>query len=107
MLSRRRCGVRPTEEQPMNVTTFSRLLCATALALSAQFVHAADTEPVTPTADKLAPVRAQIAAKQWKGAIDELKRINDTTSADWHNLMGYSLRKAKTPDLAAAEQHYN
>ena len=28
-----------------------------------------------------------------------LKRVNDTGSADWNSLMGYSLRKAKTPDL--------
>lgn len=91
----------------MKTTPLSRLLCAAALVLSAQVIHAADTAPVTPTEDKLAPARAQIAAQQWKGAIDELKRINDTTSADWHNLMGYSLRKAKTPDLEAAEKHYN
>jgi hypothetical protein len=30
-------------------------------------------------------------------AIDELKKVNDSGSADWNNLMGYSHRKAKTP----------
>src|SRR5213078_3527856 len=49
----------------------------------------------------------QIAVKQWRNAIDELKRINDTGSADWNNLMGYSLRKGKTPDLDGAEKFYN
>src|SRR6185503_7646019 len=39
-------------------------------------------------------------------AIDELKKVNDTGSADWNNLMGYSHRKAKTPDYAAAERYY-
>ncbi|HEV7914629.1 MAG TPA: tetratricopeptide repeat protein [Albitalea sp.] len=87
------------------MTTLSRLLTAGALAFAIHAAFAADTEPAA--ADKLAPVRAQIAAKQWRGAIDELKRINDTGSADWNNLMGYSLRKAKTPDLAGAERHYN
>jgi len=57
--------------------------------------------------DKLAAVRTQIAAKNWPGAIDELKRLNDTGSADWNNLMGYSLRKGATPDFAGAEKFYN
>jgi len=52
-------------------------------------------------------VRAQIATRNFPGAIDELKRLNDTGDADWNNLMGYSLRKASTPDLAGAENFYN
>ena len=51
--------------------------------------------------------RALIAAKQWSAALDDLKRVNDTTSADWNNLMGYTLRKSRTPDLAASEKHYD
>jgi Flp pilus assembly protein TadD len=90
----------------MNLT-LSRILTAGMLAFSIHAVYAADNEPAPMTADKLAPVRAQIAAKQWRGAIDELKRINDTGSADWNNLMGYSLRNAKTPDMEGAERHYN
>lgn len=89
-------------------TSLSRILSATVLALSVHVAYAADTEPVTPAvADKLAPARAQIAAKQWQAAIDELKRVNETGSADWNNLMGYTHRKAKTPDLAAAEKYYD
>jgi tetratricopeptide (TPR) repeat protein len=57
--------------------------------------------------DKLDGVRAQIAAKNWTAAIDELKRLNDTGSADWNNLMGYSLRKSPTPDFAGADKFYN
>ena len=68
---------------------------------------AADTVEVKPATDALSPARTQIAAKNWSGAIDELKRINDVANADWNNLMGYSLRKSKTPDLAAAEKFYN
>jgi len=91
----------------MNIS-FSRLLSATVLALSVHVAHAADTEPVTPAAaDKLAPARAQIAARQWQAAIDELKRASDPASADWNNLMGYTHRKASKPDLAAAEKYYN
>ena len=33
--------------------------------------------------------------------------VNDSDSADWNNLMGYTHRKAKTPDYAAAEPYYD
>lgn len=90
-----------------------RLLGFGLLAL-ASAAHAADTGPAltpapaaTPVKDKLAAARAQIAARNWPAAIDELKRVNDTGSADWNNLMGYSLRKARTPDLAGSEKFYD
>ena len=87
------------------MTILSRVFLAGALALSLHVAYAADNEPAPN--DKLAPARAQIAAGQWRAAIDELKRINDTGSADWNNLMGYSLRKAKQPDYEAAEHFYD
>jgi Flp pilus assembly protein TadD len=86
-------------------TFVTHLIAAAALSLSVHATFAADNEPAPN--DKLAPARAQIAAKQWRLAIDELKKINDTGSADWNNLMGYSLRKAKTPDYEGAEKFYN
>jgi len=86
-------------------TFVTHLIAAAALSLSVHASFAADSEPAPN--DKLAPVRAQIAAKQWRLAIDELKKINDIGSADWNNLMGYSLRKAKTPDYEGAESFYN
>jgi tetratricopeptide (TPR) repeat protein len=68
---------------------------------------AADTNLSTPAAnDKLAGARALIAENKWVAAIEELKRVGDTGSADWNNLMGYSHRKAKVPDYAAAERYY-
>jgi opacity protein-like surface antigen len=85
-------------------------LIALSLALAAGAAFAADTSPAPAPAaaqDKLAGARAQIAARNWQGAIAELRRVNDTGSADWNNLMGYSLRKAKTPDLAASEKFYD
>lgn len=86
-------------------STFFRLAAALALALSGLAVQAAD-DPAPPRGDKLAAARALIAENKWAPAIDELKKVNDTRSADWNNLMGYSHRKAKTPDLAAAERYY-
>lgn len=106
------------------MTLSTQTLILSAAALLGPFAQAADTPPPPPpaparvaapaapaataaTADKLAGARGLIAAKQWPAAIEELKRVNDTASADWNNLMGYSLRKGKTPDLAASEKHYD
>lgn len=88
-------------------TRITRWLSAGILALLLTPAFAADTDP-TPSAagDKLTAARAQVAAKNWAGAINELKRVNDTASADWNNLMGYSLRKSSTPDLTGAERYY-
>ena len=89
-------------------TPITRLLTASALLLAMSQSFAADTlSGPAPAPDKLAAVRTQIAAKNWPAAIDELKRLNDTGDADWNNLMGYSLRKAPTPDFAGAEKFYN
>ena len=88
----------------------STAAAAFALLCGAAPVFAADTPEPAPkaaAADKLAGARKQIAAKQWPAAIDELKKVNDTGSADWNNLMGYTLRKNSPPDVGAAEKFYN
>lgn len=85
-----------------------RLAAVLVLTVAAGAALAADTSPAPAAApDPLATVRSLIAAEQWRGAVEELKRVNQPQSADWNNLMGYSLRKSKTPDLAGAEAHYN
>ena len=92
----------------MTKTLIASLLSAAVLTLAPNHAFAADTAPSkAEAASPLAPARALIADKKWAGAIDELKKVNDTNSADWNNLMGYSLRKAKTPDYAAAEKFYD
>lgn len=83
----------------------TNVVAATALALAIAPAFGADTYTAGP--DTLGAARAQIAAGKWAAAIDELKKVNDPASADWNNLMGYSLRKGATPDFAAAERHYN
>jgi tetratricopeptide (TPR) repeat protein len=81
------------------------------LAASAGATLAADSAPAPsaqPAAvDKLGKARELIASKQWQAAISELKQVNATGDASWNNLMGYSNRKAKTPDLAAAGKYYS
>ena len=80
-------------------------ILAAALLLAAS-AWAADTSAPA-TNDPLAAARTQIAQKRWPEAIAELKQVNATGSADWHNLMGYALRKNQPPDYAAAERHYD
>jgi len=75
-------------------------------AMAMQAAQAADTFSAPPTL-QLAGARAQIAAKNWPAAIAELERVKDTRSADWNNLMGYSVRKGPNPDYAAAGRYYD
>ena len=77
------------------------------LAAASQAADIPNTSSTAKAPDKLAAARAAIAAKNWPQAIDELKAANDTGSADWNNLMGFALRKAGSPDLAASERYYN
>lgn len=93
---------------PHRHIAFTATLLVALTGAAVQPALAADTPPTTAAApDKLAAARQAIQAKDWKGAIQELERVNDRASADWHNLMGYSLRKARTPDLDGAERHYD
>ena len=98
----------------MKATTLRILsLCAAALlshgAGAVDFSATPSTRAAAPAAavDKLGTARALIAAKQWPAALDELRRVNDAGSADWNNLMGYTLRKNPAPDLADSERHYD
>ena len=84
---------------------FYGILLAPLLALSVSASLAVDTSP--PANDKLSAARAKIAAKDWTGAVDELKRANDPANADWNNLMGYSLRKSGAANAAESERYYN
>jgi Flp pilus assembly protein TadD len=84
-----------------------RLAACVLLLAIAGAPRADDAGPAQPAKDPLATARARIAAKQFDAAIDELKRVNATDNADWNNLMGYSMRKQQTPDLAAAERYYD
>ena len=69
-------------------------IAALSLSLATGASFAADTAPAN---DKFTPARTKIAEKNWTAAIDELKKVNDPASAEWNNLMGYSLRKADPP----------
>jgi len=85
-------------------TSLVRFLLAPLLLLAASASFAFDSSAQN---DKLTPARARIAAKDWPGAVAELKKVNDTGDADWNNLMGYSLRKSGSTNAAESEKFYN
>jgi Flp pilus assembly protein TadD len=68
--------------------------------------HAADTPAVSQDPAWLTQVRASIKDEKYDQAIGQLQSANETSSADWNNLLGYSLRKKQPPDLLGAEKYY-
>ena len=67
---------------------------------------AADSTPIKSDPAWLTQARASIKAEKYDQAIQQLQAANDTSSADWNNLLGYSLRKKQPPDLVGAEKYY-
>lgn len=80
------------------------LLLLTAPAWAADMTPPPQTQPAP--ANPLGLPRRLIAAKDWAGALAALRARPLADSADWHNLMGYTLRKQATPQFAEAEAQY-
>ena len=57
--------------------------------------------------DALAPARELITAQRWPEAVVALQEARDPGNPDWHNLMGYTLRRSAKPDREAARRHYD
>ena len=77
------------------------------LVAMASSAMAADTEPSKPSGPGwLQQVRQSVQAKNYDQAIVILREANATQSADWHNLMGYSMRQKSPANLMEAEKHY-
>ena len=68
--------------------------------------QAADTEPVKSDPAWLTEARTSIKSEKYDQAVKQLQAANETSSADWNNLLGYSLRKKQPPDLIGAEKYY-
>ena len=77
---------------------------AAVLLMSAPWALAADSGSGS---DALGEAREFITAKRWDEALASLRQVNDPGNPDWQNLMGYTLRRQKTPDVVAAQKHYD
>ena len=86
----------------MKYLSFTLLLLLSLMGSS----WAADSTPTKSDPAWLSEARASIKAEKYEQAIQQLKSANDTSSADWNNLLGYSLRKKQPPDLVGAEKYY-
>jgi len=86
----------------MKYLSFTLLLLLSLMGTS----WAADTAPAKSDPAWLTEARASIKAEKYDLAIQQLRSANDTSSADWNNLLGYSLRKKQPPDLVGAEKYY-
>ena len=67
---------------------------------------AADTAPSKSDPTWLTDARASMKSNNYDQALKQLQSADEVNSADWNNLMGYSLRKKQPPDLAASEKYY-
>ena len=85
-------------------------LLALVLALAAVMVAgpavAAMGDPSPNDPPWLAAARADLKAQRFDEVVAALRAANATASAEWHNLLGYALRKKTPADLAGAETHY-
>ena len=54
----------------------------------------------------LVSARKIISSEKIDQAIELLKESNQVSSADWNNIMGFSLRQKQPPDLLGAEYYY-
>ena len=67
------------------------------------------SDPGTPSKEEpswLVSTRKSISSEKYDQAIELLKESNQVSSADWNNLMGFSLRQKQPPDLLGAEYYY-
>jgi Flp pilus assembly protein TadD len=93
--------------QAMKWNFASKLLASILLVTAPWIVSvAADTAPTKSDPAWLTDARASIKSNNYEQALKQLQSANEVNSADWNNLMGYSLRKKQPPDLAASEKYY-
>ena len=87
----------------MKYLSFTFLLL---LSLMGTSWAAADIEPVKSDPVWLTEAKASIKSEKYDQAVKQLQAANETNSADWNNLLAYSLRKKQPPDLVGAEKYY-
>lgn len=84
--------------------SFARHAVVAWLSFATLGAHAAD---IGTGGDALAPARELITSQRFEEATVALREVADPGNPDWQNLMGYTLRRSRKPDLAAAQKHYD
>ena len=93
--------------QTMKWNFANKLLASILLATAPWVVSlAADSTPTKSDPAWLTDARASIKSNNYEQALKQLQSANEANSADWNNLMGYSLRKKQPPDLVSSEKYY-
>ena len=82
------------------------LVLAALLAASWPLAQAAGSDPSPSDPAWLLEARKEIEARRFDAALTLMRSANAAEQAEWHNLMGYTLRSRTPPDLPAAEIHY-
>ena len=89
-----------------------RALALSLVASMALNGWAADTPSNMPgpgdTSDLMVQARSAVQQRNWEQAVSLLEQANSLglDSDDLHNLLGYSLRKKRAPDVQRAIRHY-
>lgn len=85
----------------------SKLFLFLAISIAPWVVSlAADSTPAKSDPAWLTDARASIQSNNYDQALKQLQSANEVNSADWNNLMGYSLRRKQPPDLVLSEKYY-
>lgn len=83
-----------------------RIFVAVIFLTLVNFAHADASPPTNADPTWLVEARASIKLGKFEQAIQQLQSSNQTSSAEWNNLMGFSLRQQSKPDLLSAENYY-
>ncbi|WP_251371173.1 tetratricopeptide repeat protein [Polynucleobacter sp. AP-Jannik-300A-C4] len=93
--------------KPLSWNLAGKILASILMSVAPWVVSvAADTAPAKSDPAWLTDARASIKSNNYDQALKQLQSADEVNSADWNNLMGYSLRKKQPPDLAASEKYY-
>ncbi len=93
--------------KPLSWNLAGKILASILMSVAPWVVSvAADTAPAKSDPTWLTDARASIKSNNYDQALKQLQSADEVNSADWNNLMGYSLRKKQPPDLAASEKYY-
>lgn len=68
--------------------------------------YADPSPPMNMDPQWLVATRLSVKSGKFEQAIKQLQDSNQVGSAEWNNLMGYSLRQKQPPDLVGAENYY-